>query len=213
MTEREAGAADDDRDRELRALVEETRGARPWRRFLHAAGGIVLVVVVETGTFDRPELLGVLVGLLALLVTLDVVRLRDPRLNVLFFRSFRSLVSPREARGPASSTWYVAGGLLSLLLFGTDAAVAGILVLALADPAASVVGRRWGRVPVGRGTVEGSATFLVVAALAASAVVSVPAAVRAAVGGALVEPLPWPLDDNLTVPVAAAGAAALPALL
>lgn len=204
---------DDEAASELRSLVEGTRGLQPWRRFFHAANGLIVVGLVTWAGIGTGDLVGALLVLFALLAGLDALRLTTPRVNLLFFRSFRSFASPREAGRPSSATWYVAGVDLTLLLFGTESALAGILVLALADPAASVVGRRWGRAPLGKGTVEGMVVFLAVAGLAASTVAPPPAAVCAAIGGAAVEPLRWPLDDNLTVPLAAGAAAALPGLL
>lgn len=124
---------------------------------------------------------------------------------MLFFRLFRALASPREAGGLASSTWYVAGVLLTLVLFPPGPALAGILVLALADPAASYVGRRWGRRPLGDGTVEGSVVFAAVATLVCLPLAGIGAAVAAALVAALVERVPALPDDNLTIPVVAGG--------
>jgi dolichol kinase len=143
-------------------------------------------------------------GSLTLLLFLsDLARFSIPGLNRLFFRLFRPFASPREARGVASSTWYIAGCFLAVAVFPREVAVASILVLALADSVASYVGRRWGRRPFGTGSVEGSTVFFLVAFL-----ILVPVAgwgVAAVVAGltALVERTPWPLDDNLTVPLTA----------
>jgi len=192
---------------ELRRLVEGTRGVQPWRRLFHATNGLLLVAAALRWPHSGGAFIGGLAVLLALLALVDWIRLRSGPLNVFFFRVFRSLASPREAVGLASSTWYVAGVGLALVLFGRPAALAGVLVLALADPAASVVGRLWGRASLGTGTVEGTLVFAVVAFVAAAAFVPLPAAAAAACAASLVEPLPWSLDDNLTIPVAAAAGA------
>ena len=141
---------------DLPALVERTRGLQPWRRVFHACVGMVLAWLPLALGLPRGALLGALATLLALLLAADLVRLMAPGLNALFFASFPSLASPREAERLASSTWYVLGVLLVYALFPVRVAVPAILVLALADPAASALGRLVGRGGWGRGRWRGA---------------------------------------------------------
>ncbi|MCA9737127.1 MAG: hypothetical protein KC645_05840 [Gemmatimonadetes bacterium] len=190
----------------LAALVERTTGLQPGRRLFHACNGLLFAWLVAGSGWPRPWLVLLFGSAFVILLTVDALRLADPRLNVLFFRAFLRLASPREHEGLASSTWYVAGVLLTTALFPAGTAGPAILVLALADPCASVIGRLWGRVKVGTGTLTGSAVFVVVATLVLSSRIPPGAALACAVFVAVVEALPWPLDDNLTIPLAAAGA-------
>lgn len=80
--------------------------------------------------------------------------------------------------------------------------MAAILVLALADPTASVLGRLFGKRRLGKGTVAGSSAFLVVAFLCILTVTAWPMALAAAAAIAAAEILPLPLDDNLLLPQA-----------
>jgi dolichol kinase len=81
--------------------------------------------------------------------------------------------------------------------------VPAILVRALADPVARVMGRRFGRRRLGKGTVEGSAAFFVMASVVLVLSTRQPAAAAVAGIVSLVEVLPWKLDDNLTIPLTA----------
>jgi dolichol kinase len=128
-------------------------------------------------------------------------------LNALFFRMFPALASPREAVGIASSTWFLVGVFLAYALFPMRVAVPGILVLALADPAAGTIGRLYGKRRLGQGTWAGSAAFLGVAFAVLALHLGPAAGLAAALLVTTVEVVPWRLDDNLTVPVAAAFAA------
>lgn len=193
-------------DARLAELVRQTEGLQPWRRLFHAASGLAIAAGLLLLPVGRGFALAVLGGLGAALWLGDLIRLSSPRMNALFFETFPSLASPREARGPASSSWYVLGVFLAVLVFSREPAAAGTLVLALADPAASLVGRRWGRRSVGHGSVEGSSVFFGVAWLALVPLVGPVPALAAAAAATVVEPLPWPLDDNLTVPLVTAGA-------
>lgn len=195
------------------ALVERTRGPQPWRRLFHAVNGGLVALLLVRFEPSTPVALGALGTLLVALLVLDFVRLRVPRVNEWFFRWFQSLASPREADGMASSTWYTLGLMVSIGLFPRAYAISGILVLAVGDPAASWIGRRYGRRPFLGATLEGSAAFAAAAAVVLAfrhppAMVAV-----AAVAGALAERVAWPLDDNLAVPVATAGSLTLLALL
>ena len=147
-----------------------------------------------------------LAGLTTLLFAVDVARLKVPAWNRLFFRSLSLLASPREVDAIASSTWYALSATLLWALVPGSPAMAGLLVLGLADPAASVVGRTWGRRPLGKGTWEGSAAFVAVALGVLTVVVGMPGAVAVAAVAAAAEVIPSGLDDNLTVPLATAAA-------
>lgn len=195
--------------RELDHLVRRTEGIQPWRRVLHALNGVTTAAVLYWLLPGQGWALAVLGALLVFLLTMDLVRLRNPMANLLFFRWFRVLASPREERGIASSTWYTLGVFLAVLLFPRAAVIPALLVLALADPAASVLGRRFGKRPLGKGSVEGSTAFAVVAFLVLWPFVGAGTALVAAVVGAVVEILPLGLDDNLTVPLAVGAILAL----
>ncbi len=187
--------------RELSELVAETEGLQPWRRVFHAANGVVLALGPGAVGLS-PGTTAALLGLAAaLLVAADVARLGWRPLNVLFFRAFRRLASPREERRIASSTWYAVGAFLAWWLFPPSVAVAAILVLGMADPTASVIGRLYGSRPFGKGTVEGTVAFALVAVLVLWPQVGIGAAAVAALVTALAEIVPAAVDDNLVIPL------------
>ena len=192
---------------ELTPLVERTRGLQPWRRVFHAATGVTLALLPRALGLQKPAVVLVLGILLVAVLAADFARLRVTALNALFFRMFPALASPREAVGIASSTWYLVGAFLTYALFPMRVAVPGILVLAFADPAAGTFGRLYGRRRLGHGTWVGSTAFLVVAFAVLASFLGVAPGLAAALLVTTVEVVPWRLDDNLTVPVAAAFAA------
>lgn len=187
-------------------MEAERADLRPWRRLFHAGNGLVISFLPPLLGVDTRTVVLMLSALLVVLMAGDIVRLRSPKLNETFFALFPSFASTRERTHVASSTWYLLGAILVLALFPARLAVPAIVVLALADPAASIVGRLWGRRKLGKGSVLGTSVFVVVAAAVLSAFFPVPVAVAAAVVVAAVEILPWRVDDNLSVPLAAAAA-------
>ncbi|NNM05190.1 MAG: hypothetical protein HKO65_08820 [Gemmatimonadetes bacterium] len=189
----------------LSEAIQQTEGLQPWRRVFHATNGTLVVLAVAVLGLEPGTAVKILGAALGLSVILDLIRLFDPKINVLFFRAFSSLASPREAKKIASSTWYILSLLLVLWVFPTPYALAGILTLAWADPSASVIGQKWGKKPFLAGSVRGTAAFALVAFLAMLFFVPWWMAVPAALTTAVVEAAPVDLDDNLVVPPAVAG--------
>ena len=182
-------------------VVRNTEGLQPWRRVFHATCGLMVVALVEYGGLGRAINLLILGGGAVASLTLDWVRLRFPDANFIFFRWFAALASPREARRIASSTWFLMGVCMTLLIAPAHLFAPAVLVLAFADPAASVVGRLWGRHSLGKGSWEGTTAFFLVACLVTFPFVGLPGALVAAGVVAIFEVLPTGIDDNLTVPV------------
>jgi len=189
---------------DFKSAVRKTEGIQPWRRVFHATCGLAIVAIVEYGGLGQAvHLLLLGVGIVACLI-LDWIRLSLPNANFVFFRWFAALASPREARRIASSTWYLSGVFATLLIAPAHLFTPSVLVLSLADPAASVVGRLWGRHSLGKGSWEGTVTFFLVACVVTFPFVGLPSALIAASLVATVEVLPTGIDDNLTVPVVTA---------
>ena len=182
---------------------------KPARRIFHACNSVALAFLPPLLGVGRWTVVGVLGVLFAGLLAFDLTRLRRPDLNQMFFRMVPSLASSRERVGIASSTWYTLGALLVYALFPERVWIPALLVLGFADPSASVVGRLWGRRRLGKGTVLGTAVFAAVGWAVAVWAIGPWRGLAAALLVAAVEILPWPLDDNLTVPVAAAAALTL----
>jgi glycerol-3-phosphate acyltransferase PlsY len=186
---------------ELDELVSRTEGLQPWRRVFHAVNGTLIVALWHFEILTRGLLLMVLGVALVGALTIDVLRFRVPNFQRVFFRSLSALASPREAGGVASSTWYLVGMLIAILAFLPAIAKASILVLALGDPAASYVGRRWGTRRFGDGSIEGTTVFFLVALAVLWGFFPPATATLGAVLATVVERIPWHLDDNLTLPV------------
>ncbi len=196
---------DPHREDSLRDLVARTSGLQSARRILHAMTGTLIFLAITLLELSTSLTIPALSVIFFVLLAFDTIRLRVPRVNVLFFRFFQILVSPRESQNIASSTWYILGALIAIALFPISAALSGILVLAWADPTASYLGRRWGRRAFLGGTLEGTTAFLVVAVLILSVRHPPSIAIPSACLITLVERSAWPLDDNLILAPACAG--------
>jgi dolichol kinase len=143
----------------------------------------------------------------ATMLALEVARLRSDAVAGVLSRMV-PVYRDRERRRPSGALWLLLA-YAACAWFPHSAALAGILVAGLADPAGAVVGTRFGS---GAGkSLPGSMAVASVATLVAAAI-GVPwlTAVLAGAAAAGAERWSGPVDDNLVVgPVTAAVVAAL----
>jgi dolichol kinase len=147
-----------------------------------------------------------LTGLL-LIVSLLVEAARRwwPWLNGLMWRLLPGTFRAWEGRRLLGSTWFVIGALPTLLLFGRDAGGSAVLFLAWGDPAAELVGVRWGGSTRDK-TLVGSMACLLACLLAGLVGVGLGGlspweALAGAIVATAVERWSPPPDDNVWIPV------------
>ena len=141
----------------------------------------------------------------------ETTRLSLPGLNRFLFSVFGGIAREEESRQISGIFHTSLGSTLTVALFGGERAivVGALLCLALADAAAALAGKRFGRhVFVLRGkkkSLEGSAACFAVAlaSLLYAGFSALPAVVGALVCAA-VEAAPLPINDNSILPVATA---------
>jgi dolichol kinase len=153
--------------------------------------------------------------------TMEVTRRGSPAINRFCLGLFGSTAHPHEAERVNSATWYSTALVLLALTGVVPAALVALAVLGVGDPAAAIVGRRFGRMPLVHGrTVEGTLAFVLAGGAAAStlaALVHPELGLATAVGmglsgaafGAVAEAFSRRIDDNLTIPLAAFAGALL----
>lgn len=177
------------------------------RKALHVAVVAIPIVMLRVDAVISLVTLGI--GSV-IAISADVLRTRNERFErfivVVFGRMMRPNELPSNARVRFNgATLLLTGCFLAALLFGTTDAAYATLVFLIADAAAGIVGKRFGRRHWGpsAATVEGSTAFFVVALAVASFVpaLSLAETVVVAAAAAAVEGL-TPVDDNLVVPVA-----------
>lgn len=148
-------------------------------------------------------------------VTLDVLRLRSPKLNDLALKYFGNLMRREELKGVSANSFYIIGLFLVTCLFPKPIVLLSVLFLAAGDPAAAIVGTAYGRRKMANGkSLEGSAACFAACAVASLicslAYFQVPAdkgLLFALVGGTIgtiAEALPVPVNDNFAIPTISA---------
>jgi len=191
------------------------------RTLFHMSMGVVATALYQF-VLTRTQAMAVLLVLLGVFVSLELTRRMSGRWNdVLVKRVFHSIARPHEYYRVNSSTWYLLALCLITPVFSRPAVLVGVLVLGFADPAAAWIGKRYGRVKLhGNKSLQGTLAFAFSGALAASGLLfgfypelsvgaRLSAALAGAVAGGVAELFTDKLDDNLTIPIAAALAASV----
>ena len=171
------------------------------RKLLH-----LFALSIPVGYHFVPLLAAILIpfGCFAFSLTADLARFRGWAVQRLWRRWTDSIIRPKERCNFTGATNILASGWLCPLLFVRPAAALGMSAIILGDVAAALVGRRWGKHRYRNDrSFEGSAAFLVAAAVGSLLVPGVPIgiALTAALLGAVVEGFSKRVDDNLTVPL------------
>ncbi len=191
------------------------RGELP-RRLFHGFGSLAIAIaglVVPDHLF-----LPLLIAAAVAFVGLDTARFFSRRVNRWFLRVFRVLMRDRETSRITGASYVVLGAVLAFLLYGNVVGAMAVSFLAVGDPVSGAIGGKWGGLLTRKKSLASSVGCLAVC-LAVAAVFAcglgfpIGAAGIGAFFAAVVESLPLPVDDNLTIPVISGGAATLAQLL
>ena len=170
------------------------------RQLIHIAIGIAAVILLLS--IQRPQFVAVTFAIILLGLLLINFRFLDKKLEIV-----EKIVGLFERDNVRFAGWgsacYATGVLIiATFLTGTDSIIAGIIILALGDGMASIIGKR-GRIklPFNRNkSLEGTLAFFVFS-LPAYFFIGQNGIVIALIC-AIVESLDLKLDDNLIIPIA-----------
>jgi dolichol kinase len=195
--------------------VPSVRPTNYTRNVFHLTTAAVLVVVVEELLSARALWLVPLAAMSAAWSMEAMRQFNAPARRFLLW-IFKTVAHPHERYRINSSTWYTTALAILGLSFEPMLCAVALAVLGAADPAAALVGRRFGRTKLVNGrSLEGSLAFTLVGTLAALSVLLIwhtdlstrtiaAVAIGSALPAALAELLSRRIDDNLSVPLAAA---------
>ena len=180
------------------------------RRLWHIVGGLFFPALAFV--VSRQTILWSLTAVVALAILLEIVRFALPGFNPWMARHLPILLKEQESHRPTGSTYLVIASLITFWLFPQGVAIVALVFLALGDPAAAFVGERLGRWRFRGKSLEGSLAFLVICLVSGMFLIRVGTDVTiiqilfGAIAASLVEMLPVPVDDNLSIPLVAATA-------
>ncbi len=191
------------------------------RNIFHVCMGAGSVLVYQF-LFTRTQVLWILGILMTVVVSLEISRRYSERWNTfLVEKVFGKIARPFEKHHINSASYYVTALLLICTLFDRSVAQVSVVVLAFADPAATITGKLWGRVKLYRDkSYVGTSVFLAVGLISSLIFIllALPqfsfgyalfCAMIISITGAVAEVFTSRIDDNFTIPVACSFAAYL----
>jgi len=191
------------------------------RNLFHISMGLTATLAYQF-LLGRTAMLVLGTSILLAFMIMDLLRRLSPTINESFMtRAFGKISRPSEAHRVPSATWYLAALCLGAFWYPKLAIQLGALALAFGDPAASLVGKRWGRLKLlGEKSLVGTlgffgaalvvtASFLALVAPGLGVLSILGICTVVALVGAVTELLSSRLDDNFTIPLVAGGIAYL----
>jgi dolichol kinase len=167
------------------------------RTLFHISGAAIPLSYLFWG---RTAALVLALSLFVILVASDMLRIAGC-LDAAFVTKH---LKTEEMKRPTGSLFYMLGCVITILVFGKYEATASIFVLAISDPASSIVGRTWGRRPLLSGkSIEGTGAFFFSAFLVlAFFPFTLPAVIGSACAATAAELFSARIvDDNLSIPL------------
>lgn len=195
--------------------VPSLRPTNYTRNIFHVFSGFVVLMIFHHAlSMEQLTWLGAAAAGTAW--SLELGRRYSVRLNRVLMAIFGKVAHPHESHRVNSSTWYTTALFLLAWLMEPVAAALAVSVLAVSDPAAALVGRRFGRhrLVAGR-TVEGSLAFVAAGFLVAMLVLHIYygelslshmalLALGGTLAGAVAELVSERVDDNFSIPMSVA---------
>ncbi len=171
------------------------------RKAIHIAS--VVIPVFYAVTHQKELVLNILLILMAGFLLVDVLRLKISLVRKLFLDIFGPLLREKERQNHLTgATLLLIGWVLTVAIFKEKPAVVGMLFTSLADPAAAIVGRLWGKNKFWHKSLEGSTAFYFTASFIILAFTNYSwGGLLVALAITVLEMLPIGIDDNLTIPV------------
>jgi dolichol kinase len=193
---------------ELRS-VEQSYATELLRKAIHLCS---LAIPLVYYWISKAQALSILIPLALLFGLADIARLYHPATGRLYSKYLGFLLRPHErtehGRKLNGATYVLLSAIISIIVFPKVIVITAFAVLIICDTSAALVGRRYGRHRLFNKSLEGTGAFIlsgfIVVALAPK-IAWLPAeyaiGAAAVVLGAIVEASPFPLDDNLSIPI------------
>lgn len=177
-------------------------------RKLYRLSGLVFPLIYFFS--DRQTTLFWLSLITLLFLVLEISRFLFPQFNRQIFKIFGSILKQESRNRILGTTYFLSGSLLTVLFFTKPVAIAALLFLIFGDAFSALVGVKWGRTKIGRKSLEGSlagfASCLFIALILKYTYLGLDIGITlwGALAATIVELLPLPVNDNLSIPLCSA---------
>ena len=152
---------------------------------------------------DREITLKAVAIVFLVVITMELARLFVPRFRSKIHPIFAPIMRAAEQKKLSGVTYLVAGAWTTIYLFEKDIAILALLLVSIGDSAAAIVGTAYGKIHLWQKTLEGSTAFFTVTGLMMILLnnFTLEQMLAGIFTATLVELLPLPINDNLSLPI------------
>jgi len=146
----------------------------------------------------------IILSITVLYILSEFLRIRGVNLPITSTITWKTAIKPELYEIATAPVFFALGIILSLMLFDPHISYVLVAILTLGDGFATIFGKTLGRtaLPLNKGkTAEGSAFGFIFAFSGALLFIDPPKALISSAIGTLMELLPLPINDNLTIPL------------
>jgi len=195
------------------AIEKRIMKTKPWRRLWHLLGGSFFPVLAFF--VPKEPLLIILGAMTGVFVVWEIARLNNAKVNKWMTSHLGIILKEEEQFRAIGTTYFLIASLAVFLFFDKYVAITSLLFVSIGDLMATIIGEQYGKPVLSSKSLEGSLACLVSCLLIGmlmsriSPAITLPTALAGAVSATVVELLPIPVDDNLTVPLISGGVMSL----
>ena len=174
------------------------------RKFLHLFSSIIPLSYLWIFK-EKSLVLDLLLILSIFSILIELFRFKIELINNIFKKFFNFMLRKNELKGSITgATWLIIGNLITVYLYPINIAVPALIFLSIGDSFAALFGKKIPKLKIGNksiiGTLAGIFSSLSIALLV-NQILPTYVIVIGAVTAMLVELIPSPLNDNLTIPI------------
>lgn len=182
------------------------------RNLFHVSSGIMVLMILQHLLAPATQF-WVMIGVTAWAWTMEATRRHSEFIHKTLMKVFGPIAHPHEHYRVNSATWYATALLLLTIFSPRMASALAVIVLAVGDPFAALIGRKFGKIKINAGrTLEGMLAFIFAGAAASMLVMWIYAprialphmlilAFVPSFAGSLAEMYSQRIDDNFTIPM------------
>ena len=167
---------------------------------------VSLIIPLGYLVLERETTLKVVAIAFVVVITMELARLFNPRFRNRIHPFFSSIMRGAEEKKLSGVTYMLIGAWVTIYLVEKEIAIIALLLVSISDAAAAIVGTAYGKIHLWQKTLEGSVAFFTVTGIIMilASNLSLEQKLVGMITGTLVELLPIPVNDNLSLPIVTA---------
>lgn len=154
--------------------------------------------------------IGIIIFFLILISILEIERYKHPGLWPYITSKWYGKIFKQEPGRLEGTTYFLIASLITIAIFSNGIAITALLFSTFGNAASAIVGIKYGKIKLFRGekSVEGTMAFFITCLIIGIILIGSPRlmltpanVLLGAAVATLIEVLPIPVDDNLTIPI------------